>query len=902
MTSSEATSGISFLNWNARGLKNKMNELEQLVSERNTDIAVITETFLKPDTLVKLSGFSCHRHDRLASLGGGVAIFVKENIGHCALPTPTNTNIESTAIQITVDHKKIIIIAVYCPPHLALNRPELDQLLGLGDRILIVGDLNARHKNWNCHSINKHGRTLQNLSIDKAVEINFPNQYTYYPPNNKRASTIDLTLSKNISTLSQPTALNALSSDHIPVEFTILGSNNRSTKYRYAYEKVDWDNFRSHLHQKTLLTSSVPNSPHEIDELINITLTDIAEARDKLIPTVEISPWKLKLPRELKAKIKNRNDIRKIWFETRDKYLKSLVNKLSDEIKIEINELRNKNLNRKFQNLKTNDNSLWNTIRSIRKKKSQLPALNNGTTNIDNDLEKANLLAETFLKNYEISKHLSDPRTITTVKNSIEKISVEMPGNTIKLTNIKLITPTEISNHIKFLRNKKAPGFDKIENIMIKNLPFKIIIQFTKIFNSCLRLGYFPTAWKYAKVIPIHKPNKINSLPNSYRPISLLSVISKIFEKLILSRLGEFSKDIINPEQFGFRNGHSTVHQLTRLVENISEGFNRKRNTGLVCLDLEKAFDTVWIDGLIHKMILLEFPAYLIKITQSYLNDRTFSVVVNDTMSTPQKITAGVPQGSVLGPHLFSIFLHDIPKTRNTSLALYADDTAYFSSSRNNKCIIKNLQLSLDKVRDFFNKWKLKVNSDKTEAVLFTVKRKTKNIKTYPLFMDTTGVTWKTELKYLGVTLDRKLNWNNHLKNIKNRGLAVMSALSPIFRRRSAISRKNKLIIYKSLIRPVLTYAAPMWSNMSKTSFTKLQTVQNKALKIIFNTMPRTNLKKLHIKYKIKSIREVFSDLTLKFYNKISKHHNTLIKSLGDYNRDSHKFKYIHKMPKHIIL
>lgn len=200
-------------------------------------------------------------------------------------------------------------------------------------------------------------------------------------------------------------------------------------------------------------------------------------------------------------------------------------------------------------------------------------------------------------------------------------------------------TPKEISSILRSLKNKKAPGLDKIPNIALKNITKKAKILLTKIINAILKFGIFPLCWKSASIVPVFKPGKNPNLAESYRPISLLSSISKIAEKVILNRINKFlnQNNIIQNEQFGFRKGLSTDHALIRIAEKIQTSFNEDKSTVAVLLDKEKAFDSVWHDGMIFKLIELNTPAYLIKLIKNYLNDRTFCVCINGNYSIKEK-------------------------------------------------------------------------------------------------------------------------------------------------------------------------------------------------------------------------------------------------------------------------
>lgn len=333
---------------------------------------------------------------------------------------------------------------------------------------------------------------------------------------------------------------------------------------------------------------------------------------------------------------------------------------------------------------------------------------------------------------------------------------------------------------------------------------------------------------------------------------------------------------IIN-EQFGFRAAHSTVQQLARVSEYISHHLNLGQSTGMFLLDIEKAFDTVWHEGLLHKLINLNISLNLVKIIESYLTDRSFFVCIGDCASSSQMIPAGVPQGSILGPFLFLLYLNDIPIQPKTSLACFADDTASYTSSNDIDLIIGRLQLSIDRLHSYFSKWRLKLNEAKTEAILFTRQRK---LPKRTLTIAGHNIPWSSSVRYLGITMDSKLNWSKHISNLRIKGAQAIGCLSPIFNRNSILSPLTKLRIYSTLIRPCLTYACPVWSSTCISNHQILQVVQNKCLKISFKTPYKTNLIKLHSKIKFPLLLNFILKITYKFYNKIQNHKNPLISNI----------------------
>ena len=404
-------------------------------------------------------------------------------------------------------------------------------------------------------------------------------------------------------------------------------------------------------------------------------------------------------------------------------------------------------------------------------------------------------------------------------------------------------------------------------------------------------------------VVAFAKPGKDNSNPMNYRPISLLSCIGKVFEKLLLERLKTFEDEekIFIPNQFGFRNSHSTIHQVIRITEQISRNFNTKKSTGMVLLDVEKAFDSVWHDGLIRKLDKLQFPKYLTKVIRSYLDDRKAFVSFHDATSEPFNIPAGVPQGSILAPFLFNVFINDIKKPQNCDLAIFADDTALTAESTlgNLPCITKKLTKSLRTVKEFYASWKIKINSSKTEFIMFSKSRKLINrTKTEEIEVEDVKFKWNNSVRYLGVHLDNTLNFKTHIETVIAKAKKMMSILFCLIKRNSKISARSKIYIYKTYIRPIMTYAGIVYHNCPKTYFKKLQIVQNKCLRMALSSHYYTRITDLHDQAMIPTIEEFIQNNADRFYDKVIDHENVLINSLGDYTVDSLPYKLVHKMPR----
>ncbi|GBM41653.1 RNA-directed DNA polymerase from mobile element jockey [Araneus ventricosus] len=418
-------------------------------------------------------------------------------------------------------------------------------------------------------------------------------------------------------------------------------------------------------------------------------------------------------------------------------------------------------------------------------------------------------------------------------------------------SNIKLTSPQEILSLLKRINPRKATGPDGIPNKALKQIPTNVITFITKICNKCLLCNYFPTIWKTAHVLMFPKPRQNRKLPGNYRPISLLSNIGKIFEKIILSRLKEECLDlsIIPNEQYGFRADHGCTHQLLRVANTVTQGFNHKFYTGGVFLDVRKAFDRMWHNGLIYKLIKFKIPNYLIDILINYLRNRTFRVKLNHTLSDIGSIKAGTPQGSILSPLLYTIYTSDFLKTNQIMNCFFADDTAILSQGTSRK-----------------------------------------ELNTLSFFDE--DLTWDKEVKYLGLILDDKLTFRSHLKYNTEKFWAKVHLLIPLIGRRSPLTLENKLLLFKQVLRPILMYAAQIWGLAAFSNRKKAQILQNKILRIIVNAPWYVRNSVIHNDLKIQTIDEFIKELSRNFFQKLVNHTNPTVLDQLNYTHNNGKYAF----------
>lgn len=883
-------SSLKLVYWNAQSIKNKLFETMDFIDSIKTDIFVVTESWLKAKDKFFHLNYLVYRKDREGATGGGVAICLRKNIKHSVVPDIKTQIIET--ISIKIEGCGVIVTAVYFPGT-RLNADKFKmfendiKLLTSRNNYIICGDLNARHAYWNCARSNKTGKILFDMMSRRNFLIYSPDEPTFYPSKG-RNSVLDILLTDGKVSISEPHILHALSSPHLPVSVSINEVQIEQTPKieTFCFKKTNWVTFRQ-VQTEALEKVNVPNledieGKNQIDDLIfdlnNAIWEGIEISTPKLTKQDACSPL---LDEKTLGIIRRKNDVRRQWQRSKDPSLKTQVNRLGKQIKERIFKLRNIKWNRTLSSLKQSS-EVWKFHKLFKKgNKNKIPPLaaENGQL-IYADISKAELIANNFQLAHAISKDMGNPLNDAIVANATKNIP-----STFEVPKDAYCKIKEIKKLVKKLKNRKAPGVDQLPAVAFKNLPKKAFPIIQLIFNACLKVAYFPVAWKYALVIPILKRGKNPNCVKSYRPISLLPVLSKLFEKIIKVRIDRFlqSTNLIPKEQFGFRNGHSTVHQLYRVSRDITQALSSKNSVGMITLDIEKAFDAVWHDGLIFKLFTFGFPLYLVKLIRSFLTNRYFSVKVNLTISSRRIIPAGVPQGSPLSPTLFNIYTSDIPVDNTCQLAIFADDTGLYVASVDPSFIIMTLERKLETLYQYYHRWRIKVNMNKTNAIFFTRKRKRSSLPSRDINFLGSSISWGDSIKYLGMTLDRKMTFKPHTEDVCMKVSKCIHALYPLINRKSQLSQFNKLLIFKVAMQPILLYAAPVWNHCAKCHKSKLQISQNKALKLVLDKPWYFSTQRLHQIANINRISQLAEKRTRAFLRRCKSVKNPLIASFSNY-------------------
>ena len=429
---------------------------------------------------------------------------------------------------------------------------------------------------------------------------------------------------------------------------------------------------------------------------------------------------------------------------------------------------------------------------------------------------------------------------------------------TNKRLNNVVINHAEILKIIKNFNPAKAHGWDGISIRMIKICDQSVIHPLIIIFHKAIRTGVFPESWKRGNLVPVHKKESKNLVKN-YRPISLLPICGKIFEKLIFNSMFKYFKDndLLVKCQSGFLPGDSCVSQLLRITHDIFKAFdgNPSLETRGLFLDISKAFDKVWHKGLLFKLKRNGIEGPLFLLLKNYLSNRKQRVVLNGQTSNWTDIQAGVPQGSVLGPLLFLIYINDLPEGLQSNVKLFADDTSIFSIVNNVNLSCNKLNADLLKINNWAYQWKMSFNPDPNKLateVIFS--HKINQVVHPPVFFNNLLVTTQPSTKHLGMILDSKLNFELHLEDKirkAHRGIGLIKRLQ------CDLSRKTLLNIYKSFIRPHLDYGDIIYDKPNVENFiNRIESIQYNAALAITGAIRGTSKERIYNELGLESLEK----------------------------------------------
>jgi hypothetical protein len=317
----------------------------------------------------------------------------------------------------------------------------------------------------------------------------------------------------------------------------------------------------------------------------------------------------------------------------------------------------------------------------------------------------------------------------------------------------------------------------------------------------------------------------------------------------------------------------------------VTRNFGGKRLTGAIFLDVAKAFDAVWVDGLLFKLTVLNFPSYLVKIISSCLHNRMFEAVFLTAASTRRCMRAGVAQGGVVSPVLFNLYVNDMQvPSRHVELALYADDTVIIATSRKSALLIRYLENYLSDLKRWLREWRITIDVSKSNAMLFAMAA-WRVLRPRPLQFLGQPIELVNTLRYLGVTLDPRLTWRPHIVQVRKTASQRRGVLGSLLSRRSGLSIRNGVLLYKQLLRPMLDYACPIWKCAAHSYFKQLQALQSKCLRIATGAPWYISSRQIHEDLGVPFFEEHARALTESYDPKLAGVGNPLVRQLGRHLR-----------------
>lgn len=876
---------LRIITWNANGLVQRKQELEDLLHRDNIDIALISEIHFTARTFLKIRNYQTYitLHPS-GKARGGSAVIIKDSIKHHEHDKYSENHIQATSVVVN-DGINLIVTAIYCPPQGGADEIKFTEFFHtLGARFIAGGDYNSKHTHWGSRLITPKGRALLKAANNINAEIISTRKATYWPTDQyKIPDLLDFFVMKGISSnYVEIIDLIELTSDHIPVLLT-LSSNviKKQCKVSLTNKKTDWDLFRANLEEMITLSVRL-RTPIEIDSAIEQLTNNVVRAAKLATPDIPArTNCEITYPMEVRELVKEKRKARKKWHRTRDPSDKTIWNRTSRLLHNKIKEVKNETFKSYLSNLsatKDSDYSLWKATKQMKRPRAYVPPIrkeDGSWARCDQDK------AEMYARHLE---HAFQPNNIASELD----IEQNQPLSETR-EKIKYFTPIEIAKEIDTNINiKKAPGYDQINPKILKELPKKAMIHLTHIYNAILRTEYVPKQWKRAQVIMLLKPGKPPEQVTSYRPISLLPSLSKLFEKLLLKRLKPIIevKQIIPEHQFGFRSKHSTIEQVHRVTNIINKALEEKKYCCGVFLDIAQAFDKVWHKGLLIKL-REQLPHTWCALIESYLSERQFRVIHEEAITDWKNISAGVPQGSVLGPILYLLYTADIPVNNYSMTAMFADDTAILATDEDQQTATDQLQRTLNNVSNWTKRWKIKINSDKSVHVNYTLRK-----SVYcPVMLDQQIIPQNDAAKYLGMHIDSRLNWKHHVRQKKLQIKDKLRKLYWLIGRHSELDLTSKRLLYVAIIKPIWTYGIQLWGCASKSNIEIIQRCQNIALRTIVAAYRYDRNDTIHRDLMMPSVQDEITKFARKHEIRLDQHTNPAAIQLLDNSQDIRRLK-----------
>ena len=812
---------LSVFHLNARSVRNKLAYLEDIASEFS--IVCITESHLDntvTDSDIFIDGFSDSilRKDRNC-FGGGVLVYSSQGIYINERKDLSFENGELIWFEVIIPNLKLLICVVYRPPSSDSSFWEkfeytVEQALNYTGNIVITGDLNMNLLS-NLNNRLKEMTQLFNLTNI----INTPT---------RMGALLDPVLVSNIDLVvdSEVIDIDRSISDHDATLVHLKAKNvNKSSFVRkvWLYKHADyvglneeisqfqWEPFLMECNEVDLMADRFTNKYLEMVARHIPSKTIIIRPNDK--------PW---FNSDIRKEIRIRDRLHKLARRKNStihvQRYKAQRNKVNNMLKY-AREQFFLSADEIVDSYSKNDpKSYWSLIRKLIKGTGSnftIPPLLDTETNMFayTDNEKANVLNNYFC-------------SISSLNDNDREAPDIQPRTDATLSNVS-ITEQDVRDILQTLKIGKASGDDSISHQMLKCTSETVSKPLTILFNYSLEHEKFPSSWKIARVMAAFKKED-KSKPSNYRPISLLSCVGKVMERAVYKYIFNYiiQHALLYAYQSGFLKGHSTVFQLLEIYHRICQKLDDRMINILIFCDISKAFDRVWHKGLKKKLKSYGISGPLLNWLEDYISDRKQAVFINNERSNLGSVKSGVPQGSVLGPLLFLLYINDITDNVTNLARLFADDTSLAYSGDNFQIMETDINRDLRILNEWAETWLVDFNPKKTKALVIS----NTEVPNIDIEFNNEKVEIVKDHKHLGVTLSFNGSWTSHIDNIAQSTLKQINVLRKL---KFTLSKRTLSHIYLTFIRPVMEYACEVWDGCLEKDAEKLEKIQLEAARIV---------------------------------------------------------------------
>ena len=800
---------LNALLFNARSIRNKFQEFVAVLTLEKPDIVAITESWVHTsgrdfEGEFHVPGYLMYHRDRSDKEGGGVMLYIKESLKVCN--SFTSPNFEVLGVDLGIGQVVYRVLLVYRPPHQLLEGEKLlyqEIAALLQDRVcILVGDFNS-NVDWETRE-----SPLAGMPLLEFVNDNFLTQWVREPTRGENI--LDLVLTTEDDIVSDLRVGEELgSSDHKIIRFVLKApktAEGADRPVKLDFRRADFSGLRSALHDLKVEEAA------DVESSWSLFKDSFMQKQATFVPLKSVRgasrnpKW---LSHELERDIRRK---RTVYQRAKATGNFGEYNQLRRRVKTRIRSAKRNEELRIARLCKKNPKEFFSYVNSRKPISRRIGPLesDNGTL-CSTDEENATLLNEYFSTVFTVENNLYDPE----------------PGVIHQGRGINSIrcTVEEVSKKIDDLDRYKAPGTDGFLPRVLKEVRDEISPHLRTIFNRSLETGVVPQDWREANVTPLFKKGD-TSKPGNYRPVSLTSVVGKLLESIIVDKLAGHleGNNLLKNSQHGFRRRRSCLTNLLEFFHEVFTEHDRCKAVDVVYMDFQKAFDKVPFRRLMLKIRALGIQGEICRWIENWLRERRQRVVINSKASGWAPVTSGVPQGSVLGPLLFIIYINDIDEGIVSRISKFADDTK-LGTDVSTPEKVEQLQLDLQKLGEWSDKWQMPFNAAKCKVMHIGYRNPQSEY-----FIQGKALESTDSEKDLGVVITSDLKFSKQCIAVEKKAQKLLGYIKRQF------SYRNKEIVlslYNSLVRPHLEYAVQFWSPSYRKDIRRLERIQARATKLV---------------------------------------------------------------------